>query len=142
MIEDITIDKLDLTKPIIIQDAIVKTVDLRFTTFHHKVCINNSIIGTLLLHSAFFEGGLIIESCIVKNHIQYEMGGHNKKPVRITDSIFESMFVFFDCVFESDIIINNNIFREGSTLYNGTNYFDISPNTENNVGVLDIMQYE
>jgi len=142
MIEEITINILDLTKPVIIQDAVIKTVDLRFTTFHHEVCVRNSIIETLLLHSAFFEGGFTIENCIVKNHIQYEMGGHNKKPVRIINSIFESLFVFFDCVFVSDIVIKNNIFLEGSTLFNGTNSFEISPNTENNVGALNIMQCE
>jgi hypothetical protein len=120
----------------IISNQIVGILDFGFKVYNNEITIDNCIINTLILHNARFEAGFCMRNCIVKNKVQYEMGGHNQKPVIFDNNIFESLFVFLDCIFEADLIITNNIFIDGCTLYNGYNEFN-NVIIENNIGKMD-----
>lgn len=101
---------------IMISDSIIDVLNLGFTTYQYPVLIKNSSIQELVIHSAWFKGGLLLENCIIKEVINYEMGGHNESPIVINDNIFQDLFIFYDCHFQDKLIIRNNIFNKGSTL--------------------------
>ena len=79
---------------------------------------------------------LVLKQVFVCEIALSKMGGHNQKPVIFDNNIFESLFVFLDCIFEADLIITNNIFIDGCTLYNGYNEFN-NVIIENNIGKMD-----
>ncbi|SHK47390.1 hypothetical protein [Xylanibacter ruminicola] len=120
----------------VISNQIVDTLDFGFDTFDQQVVVENCIIDTLILHNAHFVGGLCLQNCIIKNKVQYEMGGYNKMPIVIKNNIFMSLFVFLDCIFGADLVLTDNIFLDGCTLYNGYNEFD-NVIVENNIGKMD-----
>ena len=128
----------DSNKELYISNAIIDTIDFRFTSFIYPVRINNCIIGNLLIHSSSFEGGFMLENCVIKESTDYEMGGHNKQPFIIQNNIFINRIQFFDCLFEQQVIIRNNVFCQSASLFNGTNSFDNSYIVETNQGNLDL----
>ena len=68
-----------------ISNLIIGTLDFGFNDFYNEITIDSCIINTLILHNARFRAGFCMRNCIVKNKVQYEMGGHNQKYTVGTD---------------------------------------------------------
>jgi hypothetical protein len=125
-------------------NCIVDTIDLIgvFEVKTHLV-IENCIIDNFLIHSCWFENGLILKNSIIKNYVDYQMGGHNANPIVFERNIFIEFFNFFDCQFENIIELRNNIFRKGANLLGNRgegfeNSFVSGWIDENNIGDIDI----
>lgn len=125
-------------------NCIIDTIDL-IGVFELNVCltIDNCIVNNLKIHSCWFVDGLLIRNSIINNYIDYQMGGHNIKPIIIEGNIFMAFFNFFDCHFENTIELKNNIFTKGTNLLGNKgegfeNSFAVGYLIENNVGSVDI----
>ena len=110
-------------------------------------CIINifDVVSEFKILGCWFEGGLSFSHNIVKSPINYEMGGHNKEVFELNGNIFNGFFSFFDCQFDAEVRIENNIFMQGSDLlYKEQKGFDNSFNNglilTNNLGRLDMME--
>lgn len=92
----------------------------------------------------YFLGGLTIDNCKFDDYLDFQAGGHNiaGKPVIIINNQFSGFVNFFDCWYESEVIIKNNCFLQGTNLLgkpeNIPVTFDVEPVIENNQGQLDI----
>lgn len=138
IIKRIERSEFDPSEDVHISHAIIDTIDFRFSSFSHNVHIENCIIGELLIYSTFFEGGFVLENCIISKYTNYEMGGPNKFPFVIRNNVFCDIFQFFDCIFENELTIKNNVFCKGASIYNRSNTFsDFTQITDNN-GALDL----
>ncbi len=110
-----------------------KTVS--FLNCEFKEC---NFIGT------YFLGGLNIDNSVFDSYLDMQAGGHNQdgKMVSITNSTFKSFVNFFDCWYQSEVIIKNNDFQKGTNLLGKPNgisvTFDVNPIIENNKGQLNI----
>jgi|SRR5690554_1170800 len=129
-------------------NCIINTIDLNgvFELNVHLV-IENCIISNLKIHSCWFVNGLLLKNCIVRDYVDYQMGGHNRSPIIIEGNVFTSFFNFFDCQFESRIELNNNVFIKGTNLLGNKgegfeNSFVEGWSAENNVGRIDINEVE
>ena len=142
MISLLNYKQFDLNNKIEIKNTVIDTIDFRYSIFKEPVSLDNCLISNLLIHSSFFTKGLHINNCIIKEKIQFEMGGHNSCPIVIQNSIFCDLFVFFDCIFDSQLIIKNNIFIKGSTLFNNSNTFAVEPDICENIGTMEIDSIE
>jgi len=105
--------------------------------------IENCIINSFLIHSCWFNNGLLLKNCIIKNYVDYQMGGHNAEPILIEGNIFNDFVNFFDCQFEEVIEIKNNIFVKGSNLLGNKgegfeNTFDDGWIVKQNMGNIDL----
>lgn len=122
----------------------IDTIDLT-GVFELKVylIIENCIIQNLQIHSCWFVNGLLLKNNIIKNYVDYQMGGHNTNPIVIEENIFSSFFNFFDCQFEDVIIIKDNVFVKGTNLLGNKgegfeNSFVSGWVVENNIGRVNI----
>jgi hypothetical protein len=105
--------------------------------------IENCIISNFKIHSCWFVNGLLLKNSIVKNYIDYQMGGHNTQPIVIEGNVFVDFFNFFDCQFESIIKLKNNVFNKGANLLENRgegfeNNFIAGWLAENNMGNIDV----
>lgn len=136
MIDEIIYKKCKEYQSGTISNLIIGTLDFGFNDFYSEITIENCVIDTLILHNARFRAGFCMRNCIVKNKVQYEMGGHNQKPVIFANNIFENLFVFLDCLFEADLIVTGNIFLDGCTLFNKYNSYETAI-VKDNIGKMD-----
>ncbi|MDL2224462.1 hypothetical protein LJB92_04025 [Bacteroidales bacterium OttesenSCG-928-M06] len=140
------IDNLDCTKitnkHIFISNSIINTLNLDFTSYDCHISIKNCQIINLKIHSVWFKQGLLFENNIIKNKIQYEMGGHNEHSIKLINNIFCELVVFFDCHFIDKLILQNNIFCRGATVMAdlSMNTFQSGIELKNNIGDLNINQ--
>lgn len=142
VINKIDADSLNKEEALLIKDCVIDTLSLSFSEFHAAVTIDGCVIKTLRLVSAWFEHGLTFKNNIVWSVVQYEMWGHNSQPIIVENNIFQDTFVFFDCQFEDDLVVRNNLFLKDCTLWNTTNVFDKKVIVEQNMGRMDIMRIE
>lgn len=75
--------------------------------------------------------------------MDYQMGGHNLKPIVIEGNIFTDFLNFFDCQFENIVELKNNVLLKGTNLLGNKgegfeNSFAIGWLVEKNVGNIDI----
>lgn len=129
-------------------NCLINTIDLigAFELNVHLI-IENCIIHNLKIHSCWFVNGLLLKKCIVTNHVDYQMGGHNLNPIVIEGNIFIGFFNFFDCHFENRIELKNNVFIKGTNLLGNKgegfeNSFAKGVLIENNVGNLEMNEVE
>lgn len=127
-----------------LNNCIIKRVDLVgvFELSTHLI-IENCIISDFRIHSCWFVNGLIIKNCIINNYIDYQMGGHNLKPMVLSGNVFKEFFNFFDCQFENTIELRNNIFDKGTNLLGNKgegfeNTFAKGYIVENNIGNISV----
>ncbi|WP_207513879.1 hypothetical protein [Longitalea luteola] len=141
-----TINKHDLKgyRTFQLINCIIDTVDL-IGVFELKVylIIENCVINNFEIHSCWFVHGLLLKNSIVKNYVDYQMGGHNKNPIIIEGNVFSGFFNFFDCQFEDIVVLTNNVFEKGTNLLGNTgegfeNSFASGFSVENNVGKVNI----
>lgn len=108
---------------------------VRFTNCHFKNC---QFVFT------YFLGGLIIEHCTFDSYLDFQCGGHNKKgnPVMIANNHFRGFVNFFDCWYESEVIVRNNTFHQGTNILgqpqNLSVTFEQEPIIKDNIGQVDL----
>ena len=143
-------------------NCIINTIDLvGVFELNGYLMIENCIINNLKIHSCWFVNGLLIKNSIIKKPVDYQMGGHNAKPIVIEGNIFNGFFNFFedgkhikglainffDCQFGNRIELNNNVFIKGTNLLGNKgegfeNSFIEGWLAENNVGSIDLNKVE
>lgn len=101
---------------IVIEDLHIDVLDLSFIEIEAHVSIRRSVISTLKLTTCWFLGGMTMEECVVHSYIDYQMGGHNHREIRICNNIFSDFFDFFDCHFDANVVVKNNVFCRGTNL--------------------------
>lgn len=127
-------------------NCFINTIDLvGVFELNVNLIIENCIINNLQIHSCWFVNGLSVKNTIVKNSVDYQMGGHNIKPIIIEGSIFKSFFSFFDCQFDNVIELKNNIFEKGTNLLGNKgegfeNSFAAGFLINNNIGKIDVSE--
>lgn len=130
-------------KEVTIENCIVESFRGPGTQFEKQVKFVNSHFKDCNFIGAYFSSGLLIDNCTFDNYLDFQAGGHNKpvNPIVITDSIFFDFVNFFDCWFQSDVIIKNNVFQKGTNLLGKPNgmtvTFEVNPIIENNKGQID-----
>jgi hypothetical protein len=127
-----------------LSNCLIDTIDL-IGAFELNVHlkIENCIINNLKIHSCWFVNGLFLKNNIIKNYVDYQMGGHNLKPIVIEGNIFTDFLNFFDCQFENIVELKNNVLLKGTNLLGNKgegfeNSFAIGWSVEKNVGNIDI----
>ncbi len=129
-------------KEIIFENCTIEHFSGNTTVFEKNVKLINCHFKKCQFVFTYFLGGLIIDNCIFDNYLDFQAGGHNKagNEVAITNNNFDDFVNFFDCWYESNVIISNNVFRKGTNLlgkpYNIPVTFDIEPIVKNNIGLL------
>ncbi len=119
----------------------IKTIDFMTGNINIPIIVENCFIENFEILSCWFDQGLALKNCHIKNYIDYQMGGHNHKPILIDGNVFENFFNFFDCQFIELIEVKNNIFLKGSNLLGNINEgfqntFEMQPIVKNNIGNL------
>jgi hypothetical protein len=129
---------------LLLSNCIIDTVNLIgvFELETHLV-IENCVINNFNIHSCWFLNGLVLKNSIVRNSIDYQMGGHNMKPIILEGNIFLNFFNFFDCQFENTIELKSNIFMKGANLLGNqtegfANNFAKGYFIENNIGNISL----
>ena len=84
--------------------------------FAEKVVIRNCKIILLDIYGVYFFEGIEISNCKVMSDVMWQSGGHNKKKIIISNTIFKGFVDFEDCWFENDIIFQNVCFEKGTNL--------------------------
>ena len=126
-----------------LEHCVIHVLDLSTIEFHGKVTIRNCIIDKLNLHCTWFAEGLEFMGNIVMSDIDYQMGGHNNDVMVISDNIFHGFFDFFDCHFENQLNVENNVFMKGTDLIlrenkGFDNYFHGGLVLSSNIGKLNV----
>lgn len=127
-----------------ISNCVISKLDFSTYTTRGKVIVEKCFIKELDVLCAWFEAGLCFKNNIVESDIDYQMGGHNKVPIEIINNIFLGHYSFFDCQFEAQLIVRNNIFSKGTDLFYKENKgfdndFQEDVIAEGNIGKLDII---
>lgn len=131
-------------KEVVFENCIIEQFSGSTTQFDKSVRLTNCQFKNCQFVSTYFFGGLIIDNCNFDNYLDFQAGGHNKagNSICITNSIFYGFVNFFDCWYENEMTISNNIFHKGTNLlgkpHNIPVSFDIEPIIKNNVGLLNL----
>ncbi|RAJ98094.1 hypothetical protein LX87_03002 [Larkinella arboricola] len=131
-------------KDVVFENSIIENFSGSVTQFNNPVRLINCHFKNCQFVFTYFSGGLTIDNCTFDSYLDFQAGGHNKagNAVIITNNGFNGFVNFFDCWYESDVIINNNRFCKGTNLLGKPNNipitFDVEPVIENNIGELDI----
>ena len=107
---------LDNVSSCLISNSVIDTINFDLFDANIEIIIENCIINNLLIHECWFRKGLLFKNNNVLNYIDYQMGGHNKKPIKFIGNVFNEFVNFFDCQFDSFIELDNNIFTKGTNL--------------------------
>ena len=126
-----------------LEHCLIRELDMTAINFSGKVTIRNCIIDQLVLHCTWFIEGLEFTGNVVMSDIDYQMGGHNNEEMVISNNIFHGFFDFFDCHFEKQLTVENNIFLRGTDLLlrenkGFDNLFEGGLIVADNIGKLDI----
>ena len=143
ILNDLNCSLFDKISTIQIMNSVINKLELPATRLEYKVVIENCIIDTLFIHSCWFDKGLIFKRNIVKNEIDYQMGGHNNDPIIIENNIFQGFFNFFDCHFKDSVEVSGNIFINGSNFLGNQdtgfrNLFNNNYTVKENIGRIDL----
>lgn len=116
-IDDVTIDGRDGdSEGLTLEHCLIHELDVSAVRFLGRVTICNCIIDKLGIHSTVFAGGLTFTGNVVMSDIDYQMGGHNNEEMIISNNIFHGFFSFFDCIFEKQLTVKDNLFLKGTDL--------------------------
>lgn len=132
----------DFDMPVEADNCIFEHFEAISSLFLKKVKLTNSDFKDCSFMFSYFPGGLEIDNCSFDSYLDFQSGGHNKegKPVFICNSTFKNFVNFFDCWYESEVVIKNNDFQQGTNLlgkpFNIPVTFDVKPIIENNKGQL------
>ena len=130
-------------KQLVIENCLIEYFSGSVTQFEKQVQFINCNFKNCQFVFTYFLGGLTIENCTFDNYLDFQAGGHNQKgnSIIIANNDFKGFVNFFDCIYEDDVIIENNKFQKGTNLlgkpFNIPVTFNIKPFIEKNVGQLD-----
>ena len=134
----------NLEKEVIIENCIVDNFAAVGTEFKKPVRFVNSYFKNCNFYASYFTKGLIIDNCTFDNYLDFQMGGHNKtgNPVIISNNNFKNFVNFFDCWYESEVIISKNKFHKGTNVLGKPNNipvtFDVEPSIIDNLGQINL----
>lgn len=131
------------TKEVVLENCIVENFSGSVTQFEKSVKLINCYFKKCSFTFTYFLGGMTIDNCSFDSYLDFQAGGHNKTNiVTITNNEFRNFVNFFDCWYNSEVIITNNKFHKGTNLlgkaHNLTVTFDVCPLIMGNFGQLDI----
>jgi len=130
-------------KEVVLEDCIIEAFSGSMIQFDNPVRLINCHFKNCQFVSSYFLRGLTIENCTFDGYLDFQTGGHNKtgNVIKITNNEFNDFVNFFDCWYESDVIISDNNFHKGTNLlgkpFNIPVTFDVVPIIKNNIGKLD-----
>lgn len=129
---------------LVLDNCLVEEFSFVGVEFLRQVSIHRSIIKQLEIYGSWFVGGLNFTNNIVLSFVDYQAGGHNEKEFVLSGNIFCKHFRFFDCHFEEKVIVENNLFVEGTDLLakenpGFDNIFGKGIDVHHNKGPLDLM---
>lgn len=135
-------DLLD-NEHLIVSNSIIRALDFDTADFNTEIIIENCIIHNFMILSCWFYKGLTFKNNQVMGYVDYQMGGHNKGPIVFEGNIFHEFFNFFDCQFDAQVRIENNIFLKGSNLLGNKkegfeNMFENEIIEKNNIGSIKL----
>lgn len=131
-------------KEVVFENCVIEYFSGSVTPFEKPVRLINCHFKKCQFVFAYFLGGLTIDNCVFDDYLDFQAGGHNKvgKLVIITNNQFSGFVNFFDCWYESEVIVRDNNFLSGTNLlgrpFNIPVTFDVAPVIENNQGQLDL----
>ncbi len=131
-------------KEVVFENCVVEHFSGSVTLFEKPVRFINCLFNKCQFSFTYFLGGLTIKNCKFDDNLDFQAGGHNKvgKPIIIINNHFSGFVNFFDCWYESGVIIKNNCFAQGTNLlgkpYNIPVTFKVALVIGNNQGQLDI----
>lgn len=131
-------------KEIIFENCIIDFFSGTNTQFEKPVKFINCHFKNCHFTYTYFFGGLTIKSCVFDNYLDFQAGGHNKigNSIILEDNNFNGFVNFFDCWYESEVIITNNQFHNGTNLLGQPHQipvtFDKEPIIKNNLGQLNL----
>lgn len=131
-------------KEVVFENCIIDFFSGSVTQFDQPVRLMNCHFKNCQFVFTYFFGGLTIDNCTFDNYLDFQAGGHNKTgcPVILTNNNFREFVNFFDCWYESEVIICNNNFHKGTNLlgkiHNIQVTFDLEPMIKDNIGQLDL----
>jgi len=114
------------------------------TEFYGNVVFESCEIKKFVFNYTYFFSGLRLIDCTVSEYLDFEAGGHNKNGEFILRSnTFEKFVNFFDCWFLEPVIVENNLFKDGTNLLGNVGLsfsvkFEKGKNVSGNQGRLDI----
>jgi hypothetical protein len=136
-------DKYDCE--LIIENCIFDNLISPSIEFKHPVRLIRSCFHKCSFNYAYFIEGLMIDNCVFDSYLDFEAGGHNQKNSTITikNSTFKGFVNFFDCWYQSKVVITDNDFEKGTNLLGNKDkayrvQFDVTPIIENNRGSIDL----
>lgn len=143
ILDELNSSDLGNSKSIHIRNSIINSLNFDFFEFNFEIVIENCIINNFSIHSCWFVKGLTFRCNHVMNYVDYQMGGHNEVPVIISENIFHGFVSFFDCHFENQLVLENNLFIKGSNLLGNkdegfANIFNSVVVIDNNIGNVDL----
>lgn len=135
-------EELKKNNSLIINSCIIQNLKFDIYEPDFEIIIENSIISNLLIYQCWFKKGLVLKNNQIINYVDYQMGGHNESRILIEGNLFHDFVNFFDCQFEKELIIQNNIFAKGCNLFGNLNEgfkntFNIEPIIKNNIGSMN-----
>ncbi|NML64554.1 hypothetical protein HHL22_04985 [Hymenobacter sp. RP-2-7] len=128
---------------VVLENCVVERFYCPCTSFSKGVELRNCRFQQCQFTFSYFLGGLIVDACYFDSYLDFQAGGHNQlgNPVRITNSRFASFVNFFDCWYESAVVITDNDFLGGTNLlgapFNIPVTFNMPPVLARNSGQLD-----
>lgn len=143
VIRNLSYDEIKSYESVIIRDCIIDTINFEFSEVFVSIFLESCVIKDLLINTCWFKRKTVIDKCIFKNDIVYEMGGHNDDEIYIKNNVFCGFFDFFDCQFNKKVFIENNVFVNGANLLGNRekgykNIFNNGIILSNNNGDLEI----
>lgn len=131
-------------KEITIENCVIENFSGSSTLFVNQIKLTSCNFKRCQFIFSYFAGGLTIDNCIFDDYLDFQAGGHNMlgNSVVITNNVFNGFVNFFDCWYESEVIISNNKFHKGTNLLgaplNISVTFDKEPIIIGNIGQLDL----
>lgn len=132
----------DWDKEIIIENCIIENIVCISIEFNKQVTIKNTYVKAASFDFCYFIGGLVIDNCVFDKYLDFNAGGHNLKGnfIIINCNHFHGFVNFFDCWFNGEISVSNNVFKNGTNILSTTLWvtFDVPIVVHKNVGDLSI----
>lgn len=129
---------------VVFENCIVEDFSGSTTQFNKHVKMTNCHFKSCQFIFSYFYGGLTIQNCVFDYYLDFQAGGHNQPghQITISNNEFKGFVNFFDCIYESDILISSNNFQKGCNLLGKPFGIPVSFYTEpvihDNLGELDL----
>lgn len=125
-----------------IENCWFQDFDVSFFTFHQPIIIKYTKFRSASFMASYFNEGLKIENCFFEGNTDFQCSDHIASDVykiELLQNTFIDFVNFFDCFFDSSVIIKDNNFKTSTNLFGNIQCqpFFKNPIIENNSGKLD-----